>query len=476
MDRSVAKKLQRLFETARRPDGGRWTLDQVAQATELSVSYVWRLRSGKATNPTKSVLERLASFFGVPVTYFIAGDTESADTAVQLPGEEEVQVALQDASQQWAAGNIGRAEEAARVAIEKASHLGRAPLIAKGWLTLARILARADRFDEARAALSSAFHALAGSTPGAEWVQAMLARSYLEYLEDHLNSAYVYAHQSLAAAEAAKGDSFTRYEVLLHVGTLARHVGHLQEAVTYLEQARVIAQQLEERYVVSALVNLGLALLDGGQATVALEHFQEALNIAMRMRYPIEVNRAQHNIGLAYEELGRWREAIESFTKSLGSTEALGDVRLLAYNHMELGWCYAKMGQREDALRHAYMAIALAEEHERPGDKARAHWHLGRVLAVMSELNEAASHYDTALQLMEQLELDAELAKLQLEYADLLAKRGEHVRAAELYRKAAMNLLRPPSLAKYLLTGPVVPAQGVTETASHEEPHGAARK
>lgn len=47
-------------------------------------TYIWQLRRGARTNPTKRHLEGLAAFFGVPVTYFF--DTETADRIEQELG------------------------------------------------------------------------------------------------------------------------------------------------------------------------------------------------------------------------------------------------------------------------------------------------------------------------------------------------------------------------------------------------------
>jgi transcriptional regulator with XRE-family HTH domain len=81
--RSLADKINHLFETVRRNDGQEYSNEHVAAtigesgATTISQSYIWQLRKGKKTNPTISHLQALADFFDVPVTYFF--DDEVAD-------------------------------------------------------------------------------------------------------------------------------------------------------------------------------------------------------------------------------------------------------------------------------------------------------------------------------------------------------------------------------------------------------------
>lgn len=460
MPSTVTTRLQQLFESAKRPDGGKWTLQQVAEGTGLSVSYIWRLRSGKAGNPTQAVLEKLAAFFGVPVGYFVGTEADSASKGHTLSLEEQgVDELLREVAHLASAANLSEAERVARGAVEKARQVGSRPLIAKSLVTLARTLATAHRLAEADEAASEALGMLGGADTGPVWIRAVLTRSYIEYLQDRFARAYFHARRALAAIEVGDGDKELQFQALFHVGTIARHVGRAEEAVAYLEQARAVGEELGERYLAPVLVNLGLALLDADQPQAALEHFTKALPLFLRARLPNGVNRVQHNMGLAYERLGQWHEAIESLTKSLGSNEALGDMSILLYDHMELGWCYANIGERERALRHAFAALALAQEHDRVGDKARAHAHLGRVFAVLGDLDEATSHYEKARELLEELEVEAELPKVLLEYGDLMMKKGDTVRAAELYRKATLLVMHTPSLQRYVFSTPPLEVQ-----------------
>jgi transcriptional regulator with XRE-family HTH domain len=84
---SIPEKLDHLFKTVRRPDGREFTYDQVEKGTSgaVSRSYVWKLRNGRNENPSLEVIEALARFFEVPVTYFFEG--------VDVPSQDAVAVA-----------------------------------------------------------------------------------------------------------------------------------------------------------------------------------------------------------------------------------------------------------------------------------------------------------------------------------------------------------------------------------------------
>jgi transcriptional regulator with XRE-family HTH domain len=83
----VAQRLDALFRTRLAPNGKPYSYKHVERVINenagpkaISHSYIWQLRNGKSTNPTRDVLELLAAFFSVPVSYFF-GDDEANRTA-----------------------------------------------------------------------------------------------------------------------------------------------------------------------------------------------------------------------------------------------------------------------------------------------------------------------------------------------------------------------------------------------------------
>lgn len=79
---SLARRLQRLFETRLNPETGRpWTLRQVAAAVSasgvtLSTTFLHQLRRGERNNPNYHQLLALSGVFGVHPGYFL--DDEEA--------------------------------------------------------------------------------------------------------------------------------------------------------------------------------------------------------------------------------------------------------------------------------------------------------------------------------------------------------------------------------------------------------------
>lgn len=74
-EHTLARRLNRVFDRIRKPDGSRYSLREVADAVTtagepISFAYIGQLRNGEKDNPSLKHLRGLARFFGVPVEYF----------------------------------------------------------------------------------------------------------------------------------------------------------------------------------------------------------------------------------------------------------------------------------------------------------------------------------------------------------------------------------------------------------------------
>ncbi|MFC4084171.1 XRE family transcriptional regulator [Amycolatopsis samaneae] len=81
---TLGERIDRLFQVVRRPTGEQHSHEEVARACRestgesFSSAYLWQLRTGRRTNPTKRHLEALAGFFQVPPAYFFDDERGTA--------------------------------------------------------------------------------------------------------------------------------------------------------------------------------------------------------------------------------------------------------------------------------------------------------------------------------------------------------------------------------------------------------------
>jgi len=80
----VAQKFERFLDTYRRPDGGRWTGQQLDEATGgvVTRSYVTNLRKGRIENPGYEKMRVIAKAMGfAPEAWFEDAPGDRAQTA-----------------------------------------------------------------------------------------------------------------------------------------------------------------------------------------------------------------------------------------------------------------------------------------------------------------------------------------------------------------------------------------------------------
>jgi hypothetical protein len=116
IDNNFAYRLDYLFKTVTQPDGSEYTYEDVQQGTNKAVTaaYVWRLRTGKATNPGYWIIKALSDFFGVDPNYFFQDDTQ---TLVEDRVNMNLAERFQDSSVRDVALRASELDEAGRQAI-----------------------------------------------------------------------------------------------------------------------------------------------------------------------------------------------------------------------------------------------------------------------------------------------------------------------------------------------------------------------
>lgn len=67
---SFTDQINLLFEHRRRPDGHVYSLQEVGDATGISVPTLSQMRSGQNVNPRLNTLKPLAGFFGITLAFF----------------------------------------------------------------------------------------------------------------------------------------------------------------------------------------------------------------------------------------------------------------------------------------------------------------------------------------------------------------------------------------------------------------------
>jgi tetratricopeptide (TPR) repeat protein len=185
--------------------------------------------------------------------------------------------------------------------------------------------------------------------------------------------------------------------------------------------------------------NLGLALVQAGDAEAAVPHFQRAL--ALEEGFP----EAYNNLGLALEKLGLVEGAVNHYRQALAQSPEY------ALAHNNLGSALVAAGDRAGAQWHYRQALELD-----PG-LASAHNNLGLLSIEVGDAANAEAHYRRALA------ADSGFGQAHVNLALLLEESGRLQEALEHYRRASE--VAPDLVAAHYNLGTVLEEIGQLDAA-----------
>jgi DNA-binding SARP family transcriptional activator len=207
------------------------------------------------------------------------------------------------------------------------------------------------------------------------WVHAPSECTALNRLADikrdennDLESADALYRQALEIAQNAH-DNLGTVETLVSLAWLEEHRWHLSEALGFATQAVRNAQALEDpaqpEWIIEAFWTLFNIELDMGQYQLALEHAQEAYDLALRHGQRISQSHAKSIIAYCRYFLGQPVQAFED------AKSAVEQSREVNYNAGEvfatrtLALISLELGQPQRALEHATQALEMARSRGR---------------------------------------------------------------------------------------------------------------
>ena len=186
-----------------------------------------------------------------------------------------------------------------------------------------------------------------------------------------------------------------RAELLCQYALLAGLQSDVLAALPLLEESLTIYKQLRPagmRGEVDVLINLAVIEVDSGEAKIALEHAQKALEIAVEVDYPSGVRSAHHVLGVALGHLGQYEQAWNHLEASLEldrKTGSLLNVTLI----QNLGELAVRQGEYAKAKALLQDGLMLAIETK---DK----WEIGANLGTQGWIALRLGEFEQARQLL----------------------------------------------------------------------------
>jgi transcriptional regulator with XRE-family HTH domain len=415
-DRELARRIGARIREARQRSG--LTQQQLA-GERYTKAYVSALETGIA-RPSMVALRYLSQRLGLPASHFI-DETNPAWTRLEV-------------DMRLAAGEWQGAADGYRALLEDAPEdPSRADLL-RG---LAEASARLDQGRETIAAASEAARLYAEAGRDADVALARYWLAYGLYQSDNEPDA-----RSLLTAllEQVRGglqvEPDFEMRLLTSLAAVESHTGQAGRALTYLEEARGLAADLDDRRRAAFLFNLAIGYREVGDYEAAIRAGTQGMALYRAAGALSESARIENDLALAYLAAGQLERARELASDARRQIEETGDERWLAAVMDTEAQVALAGGDIEGALRLTAEARATAARGGNDYVALIAMITEARALRQSGRVAEAEDRFAEAARTARESRVPNRLREVLREWADLRAERGDHRGAYELTSEA----------------------------------------
>jgi tetratricopeptide (TPR) repeat protein len=173
-------------------------------------------------------------------------------------------------------------------------------------------------------------------------------------------------------------------------------------------------------------VHLGIVLLEKGDHALALQHFQQGLDLSNELGNKQLTAVALGNIGEIYERQGDYRQAMDHYRKDLDLCESLGDKQGIAITLGLIGQLLNVQGEFHRAIEYLQKDLMLCEEMGYLKGSAKALNTLGDIFFNLKDHGRALHFYDRAIALTRQIGQPLLLGLSLAEKGAVLLETGNH--------------------------------------------------
>jgi len=412
----LARRVGERIRVARRRAG--LTQSQLA-GERYTKAYISALETG-ITRPSMVALNYIASQLGLPASHFLG---EAHPTWSRL----EVDMRL-------AAGDWAGAAEGYRSLMETGlGDVARAEAL-RG---LAEAEARQDRGRDAIAAAAESTRVFAslGRT-----VDAALSRYWLAYgtyLTDNEADARSQLQGLLAQVRSGlQVEPDFEMRLLTALAAVESRVGEHDRSLAYLEEARGMADDLDDRRRANFLFNLAISYRETGDVEAAIRVGQQGLALYRAAGAPFESATIENDLAMAYLALGNLERATELAAEAHEQFETVGDDRFLAAVLDTEAQIALAGGLHDRALALTARSNQLARDTGNRLVETLSLITAARVLRARGDREGAERRYAAAAELARAGSGQGRLRDLLGEWADLRAEVGDYQGAYELTAEA----------------------------------------
>jgi transcriptional regulator with XRE-family HTH domain len=415
-DRELAHRIGARIREARHRAG--LTQQQLA-GDRYTKAYVSALETGIA-RPSMVALNHIAARLNLPASHFI-------DEA--HPAWTRLEVDMRLAAGEWQAAADGY-----RALLEDLTDDSARADLLRG---LAEALARLDQGKDAIAAASEAARLYGLASRDAD---AALARYWLAYglyqsdNEPDARSLLTSLLEQVRGGLHVEPDFEMR--LLTSLAAVESRAGSATRALSYLEEARGLAADLDDRRRAAFLFNLAISYREVGDFEAAIRAGTQGMALYRAAGAIFESARIENDLALAYLATGQIERARELASDARAQIETTGDERWMAAVADTEAQVALASGDTSGALRLAANARDFAERSGNQLASLAAMLTEARAMRAEGRHADAEERFAEAAAVARSSRVPNRLREVLREWADLRADAGDHRGAYELTSEA----------------------------------------
>lgn len=391
-----------------------------------------RLAEGRYTKAYISALETGAAKPSMAALNFIAG--RLGTTAAELLANPDSAWTRLEADLLLASGDAAGAAAAYQdLLMAEPEASTRAELLR----SLAEAACRMDRPVDAIRAASESAELFTGLDRSADRAEAVYWLGIGQHLQDNPDEARNLFAALLAEARAGLvvAPDF-ELKLLVALAATETYRGAHDASIGYLEEARALSTDLDDRRRGIVLLSLANSYRGAGDHEAAIRYGSQSLTFLRAAEADLEAAMLENNLALAYLAIGSTERAAELVAEAQAIGRHHGDDRLLAHLADTEAQVALASGDAERAVDLAASAIERADRTGAMKAAIDAWTTLARARSALGQTDQALDAFARAADLAREHAPAPMVREVLRAWADALAAAGRHAEAYALAREA----------------------------------------
>jgi len=290
--------------------------------------------------------------------------------------------------------------------------------------------------------------------PGKAGDVGSMLEEALSVAEDYPEKAIVLANEALLLLDQKK-DAILVSRAYFIIGEARYYQDRLQEAIgNYKKAVEIDVASGNDRTPrhITLLGNIGYFYDHLDQKVIAIDYYEQALQLARDLGVKDEIAANLSNIGQLKTLQGNYEEAIQYMEEALAIDRELGDESVIATDLNTLGRLYESWGMYEKAIDYLMQALEIDERLGREDRMAIRYNSMGLVYKSWKKYDRALESFQEALEIDRKLNNEEKVALRYCNIGGTYLAMGKANRAIE-FLTTGLAYFQEREMTSYLASG-----------------------